>query len=619
MNKQTYRQIYAKSSKNKENMSIYCKEDRYNQYESDILQKQLDKLKKYEEMFDLSIDIQCIVGYDSYFKLINNTFKNILGYSNKEIQEQSIFKYIYKDDISKCKRIIKLLIHGEKTELFRNRFISKDGTIKWLEWSAVARADESNIHFIGRDVTAQKEMEDELLEIKERNEIILQSITDAFFALDHELRIIYINEQAETIFAKRPEEILYKKIDNIAPICFDNEIYLKFQKVLKKRLSVHFEYYSVHSQNWFEFSIYPSREGLSVYFMDITQRKKTEQTLQQSVELFTKLFTYNPNIMFIVSEEGEVVAVNKKWISVIGTTYEEAKGKSVLEVFKTVELKEDIFTIEAFFNIEIEFLTSNNSKRSGILSKEKIIMNNNQCFLYTIVDITEMKVINEKVAKMERLNLVAQMAAGVAHEIRNPMTTVHGLLQIFKKKEDFQEHKKHIDLMLSELNRTNFIISEFLNLARNKPTGLKTQNLNDIIKNILPLIEADAIQYNIGLVTKLNKLPNQLLNENEMRQLILNFSKNAIEAMVQHGTLSIETYVTDENIVMSFTDQGPGIPDEIQNKIGTPFFTTKEKGTGLGIAICTGIANRHNASIIAETDCTGTTFYVYFKKRCVNI
>ena len=217
----------------------------------------------------------------------------------------------------------------------------------------------------------------------------------------------------------------------------------------------------------------------------------------------------------------------------------------------------------------------------------------------------------KEVARLDRLNLVGEMAAAIGHEIRNPMTTVRGFLQLMSAKLQ-PEDKKYLALMVSELDRANAIITEFLSLAKNKPVEKKPVNLNDIIKTVEPLLNADILKNNMNLQIELGDIPCLQLDEKEMRQIIFNLVRNGIEAMEPGGTITISTCAGHNEIVLSVADSGKGIEPEILEKLGTPFFTTKEAGTGLGLAVCYSIAARHNAKIDVETGPAGTTFSVKF-------
>ena len=112
-----------------------------------------------------------------------------------------------------------------------------------------------------------------------------------------------------------------------------------------------------------------------------------------------------------------------------------------------------------------------------------------------------------------------------------------------------------------------------------------------------------------------SKVPNLQLNRNEIRQLILNLYRNGLEAMESGKTLTIRTYMENDDVVLAIEDQGSGIKPEVLEKLGTPFFSTKDNGTGLGLGVCYGIAARHNAKIDIETSSSGTTFFVRFKNK----
>lgn len=219
----------------------------------------------------------------------------------------------------------------------------------------------------------------------------------------------------------------------------------------------------------------------------------------------------------------------------------------------------------------------------------------------------------KEMARLDRLNTIGEMAAGIGHEIRNPMTTVRGFLQLMEEKERYAQDREFLQLMLSELDRANSIISDFLSLAKNKAVDLKEQNLNAIIEGLFPLIQADAMVTDKNIEKDLGDIPVLLLDEKEIRQLILNLVRNGLEAMTDGGKLTIRTVVDREEAVMAVQDEGPGIEDEVLRKIGTPFFTTKDTGTGLGLAVCNGIAARHNARIDVESTPQGATFYVRFR------
>lgn len=215
-------------------------------------------------------------------------------------------------------------------------------------------------------------------------------------------------------------------------------------------------------------------------------------------------------------------------------------------------------------------------------------------------------------SRLDRLNAIAEMAASIGHEVRNPMTTVRGFLQMMRGKAELERFTPHFDLMMEELDRANAIITEFLSMAKSTPSEPKPGNLNDIVNVLMPLLDANALMTGRTILFDAGLVPDILMDEKDIRQLILNLVKNGLEASPACSGVTIRTYVEGGKVVLAVADQGNGIPPEIQAKLGTPFFTTKEKGTGLGLAVCQHIADRHHAEMNFTTGMTGTTFYIRF-------
>lgn len=351
---------------------------------------------------------------------------------------------------------------------------------------------------------------------------------------------------------------------------------------------------------------------------EIEERNKVADDLLLSEGRFKQIFEASPCLMAICSiQEGEFIAVNNNWIIDTGYTidelnnsdcrwgiYQEDNGK-----FKQIIGDEWNTPMN---NRKVTYKTKSDSIRNALLLTETIMIENRNCVLIVLNDITERTRMEKEMYKLDRLNLVGEMAAGIAHEIRNPMTTVHGFLQMGKL-DNQQLSAEHLDLMIDELDRANKIIKEFLTLAKNKTSDRKFQSLNEIIEIIYPLLNAEALLAGKRVSLHLEKCPMLYLDEKEIRQLLLNIALNGLESMSNDGILIIKTFVEQENVVLQICDSGEGIKEEVLDKIGTPFFTTKDNGTGLGLAVCYSIAERHNAKIKINTSNKGTIFSICFQ------
>lgn len=191
----------------------------------------------------------------------------------------------------------------------------------------------------------------------------------------------------------------------------------------------------------------------------------------------------------------------------------------------------------------------------------------------------------KEILRTEKLKYVGQLAAGVAHEIRNPITTIRGLFQLLRDHPyDEKIFKNYIDIIIEELNRMNRIVGELLNLSKPYQLILKKYSVTELIEEIILLQRAELNKNNITILKDIHYEGIIYTDRNRLYQVILNIIQNSRDAMKDGGTISILTDCFENKMKLIIKDNGPGIPAETLSKLGTPFFTTKENGTGLGMA-----------------------------------
>jgi len=358
---------------------------------------------------------------------------------------------------------------------------------------------------------------------------------------------------------------------------------------------------------------------IAILQKETAERKLAEEAVRQSEERFKTFMDNSPALAFMKDEELRFIYVNKRFETNFKKSLADIQGKTDFDIWSDETAKHlrenDVIVLSKGKAIMVhENVPTPDGFRNWLVVKFPIKVTNRGCFLGGMaIDITERKQLEIEIARLDRLNLVGQMAAGIGHEIRNPMTTVRGFLQMLGGKTECTRYKEYYDLMIGELDRANSIITEFLSLAKNKAVDLKMHNLNTIVIALSPLIQADAIRNDKYIKVILGDIADLPLDEKEIRQLILNLVRNGLEAMTS-GNLDIRTFMDGKEVVLAVQDQGKGIEPDVLEKLGTPFFTTKEQGTGLGLAVCYSIAARLDAKIEIETGPGGTTFFVRFKQ-----
>ncbi|MFD0711933.1 ATP-binding protein [Paenibacillus sp. GCM10027626] len=225
-----------------------------------------------------------------------------------------------------------------------------------------------------------------------------------------------------------------------------------------------------------------------------------------------------------------------------------------------------------------------------------------------IRDISERKKNEELLINSEKLYVAGQLAAGIAHEIRNPLTSLKGFLQLLASGR--HNSKNYFDIMKSELNRIESIVSEMLMLSKPQVYDLTCNDVRLVMRDTVTLLEAQAILHSIELDISCGDEPLWVHGvENQLKQVFINVLKNAIEAMSDGGLIRIICMREEEEIIVRIQDGGPGISDEQLAKMGQPFYTTKDKGTGLGLMVSYKIVDNHNGRITVDSALgNGTTF-----------
>lgn len=352
---------------------------------------------------------------------------------------------------------------------------------------------------------------------------------------------------------------------------------------------------------------------------DITERKRAELQLRASEDKFSKSFHESGAMKAIIRlKDGVFIDINESYASTLGFRRETMIGKTVLELgiwedsLKRPMMREDLLSQGCIRNCESEFRNKSGESVCVVSNMDIIDINGEECILVSCYDITKLKQYEREIARLDKLDLMGQMAGSIAHEIRNPMTSIKGFLQLFLEQYRYREDRPAIELMIEELDRMNDIISDFLSLSKVSYIELKPMKLNDCINEVLQLIVADALKNDVFVQTVFQDASPIMLDKGELRQLLLNLTRNAIDAMPAGGTLTIRTFADSNGMNLVVDDEGEGIPPEIMEKIWTPFVTTKGNGTGLGLPVCKSIAERHNATITCDTSPLGTSFKVTF-------
>ncbi|PZM63192.1 sensor histidine kinase [Paenibacillus dendritiformis] len=302
--------------------------------------------------------------------------------------------------------------------------------------------------------------------------------------------------------------------------------------------------------------------------------------------------------------QGQVKRVNQAFVDMFGWTEEEVVGRplpTLPESAMEEERRSEAALVDgqSVSNRETTRLTKDGRLLDVSVSTSPIYDENGQRIAWASItrDMTSRKRMEELLRRSEKLTTVGQLAAGVAHEIRNPLTTLRGFLQL--QQQTKRVNTSHVELMLSELERINLIVSEFLILAKPQAVRFQPKDVRLIMNSVLSLLDSQANLHNIEFVKRFDEdVPLVDCEENQLKQVFINIMKNAMEAMPGGGEIELIVEARGAaSVIVIIKDYGIGIPAEDLSRLGDPFFTNKEKGTGLGLMVSQRIIHSHRGCI----------------------
>jgi two-component system, sporulation sensor kinase E len=348
------------------------------------------------------------------------------------------------------------------------------------------------------------------------------------------------------------------------------------------------------------------------------EKRKAEKLLEQSEQRYKSLFQHNPDPVCSFDRHGHCTSVNPALFHITGYTEQELLHSSIHHLIDP----EHIYHWQEQFartllgetnQYEITFLHKDGSRVELSVLNMPIVVNGYLNGVYMIgKDIRERKRAEEMLIRSEKLSIVGQLAAGVAHEIRNPLTSLKGFVQLLQSKVSGYEF--YFNIMMDELERINLIVSEFLVMSKPQSVHYQSEKAAKIVEHTMILLSSQASIHNVELVMEADdSLPNIHCNEDQIKQVFINILNNAIDSMPDGGQIRIGLHQTDPGyLLIRFIDQGYGIPEDRLPRLGEPFYTTKEKGTGLGLMVTFKIIESHGGRIRIDSKLDeGTTVEIF--------
>ncbi|MGE7602809.1 ATP-binding protein [Peribacillus sp. NPDC097675] len=347
-----------------------------------------------------------------------------------------------------------------------------------------------------------------------------------------------------------------------------------------------------------------SRKGLVVIGRDISERIAAENQLLASEQRYKSLFEHNPYPVLMLDLKGTITTVNPRFETVTGFHNEEVQGARFADFNFSTEAKELIHSSCEYVREkqkgikkgkDIEFVTKNGNSILLSCTFVPMLVGNELAGIITYAkDVTQIRETERRLRRTEKLSIVGELAASVAHEVRNPLTSLKGFVQLLSSSD--HPHEQYYTIMLSELDRINLIVSELLVLAKPQELTFSENQIVELMGEVRDLLkmEANSSSTQISIQVK-NEIPLILCEANQLKQVFINMVKNALEASASHIAIGIEKI--KDSITITIKDNGCGIEKNRMKHLGEPFYSSKEKGTGLGLTVSCRIIEAHQGKV----------------------
>jgi len=611
-------------------------------------------LKQSEEEFRRLVegmnDGYCVLqGSEVVFA--NARSAEMFGYTQEEVIGETIQELLPSEIVEELVRMHARRRRGESVPpQYEITLTRKDQTTCSVEFGArlIEYRGKPATSVVIRDITERKRMEQALRESEEHYSALVGNITDAVFQFKGGV-ITWCNDRVEEIYGYPKEELLGKSASffypsDISPTEFTRRVagvieergffrsISKFQRTDGNLVDIEYSLSQI-----------PGKDPVEVIAVarDVTERRRMEEALRESEAHYRLLADNATDVIWTVDLNMRLTYISPSVTYLLGYSVEEAMGKNMKEVFTPApfELAMKVLAGE----LAVENMKQKDLARSRTLEIElrrkdgSIVPIEVNCtflresdgrpveVLVIARDITERKRAEEERQRMEqqlqlagRLAAVGELAAGVAHELNNPLAAVQAYAQFLADKDNLDETtKSDVETIYREAQRATRITANLLRFAHRHKPEKRLVSINEVIEKSLQLHAYRMKVNNVEvLVESAADLPMTMADFDQIHQVFVNIVSNAEQAMTEahsKGKLRVKTQRVGEMIRIAFTDDGPGISEDNLTRIFDPFFTTKEvgKGTGLGLSICYGIVEKHGGHMYAKSKPgEGATFVV---------
>ncbi|MYL64805.1 PAS domain S-box protein [Bacillus hwajinpoensis] len=594
-----------------------------------VLQEERGKVTNLVKYYEDSTTA-LVVQKNEKWLYLNAAAVHLLGYNDfSELEGKSIWETIHASERQTVLKRIEASINGVNPGAFVQRWLRKDGSTFSVEVLAIPVEN-----FLGQTSAIIKEVDHETKKIQEmyaNYELITENMNEIISLLDANGRLLYVSPSyRDYARASIDEEIGRSSIRYIHKE--DREhVRTEFYKLVKFRKPLMITYRMQRKDGVFRYiesqgTCILNEEECSyvVVSRDVTEKHEAEMKLQLNEKKHRMILEHSNDLICMMNHEGITVYASPSYKEVLGYEQTEVIGKDILTFIHPEDYEKCQKAIQTLTETKQSITTvyrkRHASGHSVILEAKGMAVSEGDeqvnHFVFIARDITEKIQLEQYRENIEKLAIIGDVAAGFAHEIRNPLTSIKGFLKLLAKNEAEHDRMYH-QIIEGELAKIEEVINGFISLAKPEAGEVAEVSLLKLIKNAINVLTPQAASKNIRInISSQLKTIVICCQKNQMKQVFINILKNAVEAIEENGKIDVILEENQNNVSIEIHDNGVGIEEERLERIGVPFYTNKEKGIGLGMTVSNKIITEHKGSLRVESEPgEGTRVYIQLPRN----
>ncbi|PWW08543.1 two-component system sporulation sensor kinase A [Paenibacillus cellulosilyticus] len=533
--------------------------------------------------------------------------------ADERLSLEQVLKQVHPDDLDKVKDYYRIASDSCSVHALDFRVVRSNGQTHWLHTRFKAFGPKRCVGIV-QDSTKTHSLEDEVKLLNYHMTAFIDRHIDPVVIWDADGRVARVNPAFTALFGYEREEVEGLSSDECGfiPPGYHLELQGACQTAIEQGKALVIDTLRLKKDGTplnMLLSITPMAGGQNksatwiAILRDHTGQQEAYRQVREAKAELESFIAYNPDAIGFFHNDGSVRQVNAAFERVFGYSNQaQALGTMKLmempfarSIAHSDEQLKGFIQCGGIQSQEIDVVRGDGTIMTGLLSM--IPFPDQEGFAIIMKDVSELRETKDLLGRSEMLSMIGQLAAGVAHEIRNPLTSLKGFIRLIEPALQTRE-LRYLDIMKGELDRIELIVNEMLVLSKPQIMELALYPMDELLDYIIELLSTQAVMKGIEIERLFDPVPPIECEQRRIKQVFVNLLKNAIESMEENGVIKVCIERADEdNVRVVVKDQGKGMPPEQLARLTEPFYTTKEKGNGLGLMMTASIVERHGGTI----------------------